>query len=54
MRMKMTTKTFEEYVSLLTEIASPEVVEAFKQCWRDGNRIRAVQILREYKIFDKP
>ena len=52
MRVKMQIKTFDEYVSLLTELASPEVVEAFKQYWRDGDRIQAVIILRKYKIHD--
>ena len=54
MQLKTQIKTFEEYVSLLSEIASPEVVDAFKQYWRDGDRIHTIQILREYKLLDKP
>ena len=52
MWLKTQVKTVEEYARLLAELAPPAVVEKFKQLWHEGNRIHAIQILREYKLLD--
>lgn len=54
MRLKTQIKTEEEYACLLAELAPPAVVEKFKQFCNEGKRIHAIQILREYKLLDKP
>lgn len=44
-------KSMEEYAAKLLLVASPEKAEEFKRLWVGGERVRAIQILRYYKIL---
>ena len=50
--MKKLVKTMDEYSKDLISIASEEAIRKYHKYLADGNRIKAIQILKEYKLIE--
>ena len=50
MEKRLEVKSIEEYIKELAEIAPASEVETCKKFWKEGKRIKAIQLLHKYNI----
>lgn len=50
--MKNLVKSMDEYAYELFLVAKPESVQEFFKFMADGNRLKAIKVLQEYKIIE--